>query len=429
VNLQSPGGGQGNALSVRIGIDFGTAYTKVAIRAADQVFFLHWDGVLGGDETFFLPGEICQLDGESIFLGRAPQASSVLSHLKLPFLPGASTGTDARAAAVVFLAWVMRYARAWFYREQAALVQDRRLAWEVNIGCPSTAWGSSSVVNLYRHVGLCAWRLSQTPSDITMLAARNALDNTSIGSESGIGLDGLYPIPEFVAQIASYARSPQRNDGLHLLVDCGAGTLDVVTFNVHRQPGEYFDRYPIFSSAVQPLGTHFLMSTRLAKLKVEQSWDDAARVPSAEELGQTFGLALDSIEEVDCNFLAGTKAVIKNVLLHTRQRRSPLARAWEHGLPFFLTGGGSFCDVYRDAADRACAELRIAGRRTPFPQFDAIRGDTLDEGVLHRMSVAFGLTYDKELIGRIVPAEEIEDLIIPPRPASERPDRDELYAK
>jgi len=45
------------------------------------------------------------------------------------------------------------------------------------------------------------------------------------------------------------------------------------------------------------------------------------------------------------------------------------------------------------------------------------------------MSVAFGLAYDKDLIGRIVPAEEIEALIIPPQPTSGRPDRDDLYPK
>ncbi len=429
LDLQSPGGGAGKALPVRIGIDFGTAYTKVSIRAAEQVFFLHWDGVFGDDETVFLPGELCQLDGGSIFLGRAPDANSVLSHLKLPFLPGASTDADARGAAVVFLAWVMRYARAWLYREQAALVQRRRLAWEVNIGCPTTAWGSRNVVSLYRHVGLSAWRLSQSLSEITMLAARDALNNTAVGSESEIGLDGLYPIPEFVAQIASYARSPQRHDGLHLLVDCGAGTLDVVTFNVHRQPHEDFDRYPIFSSAVEPLGTHFLMGARLAAMQMEQSWDDGARVPSAEEFGQRLGVASSSIEEVDRDFLTRAKGVIKNVLLHTRQRRSPLAGAWENGLPYFLTGGGSFCKVYRDAVDQVCAELRVPGRHTPFPQFQAIRGNSLGEGDLHRMSVAFGLTYDKEVIGRIVPAEEIEDLIIPPQPARTWLDRDELYPK
>lgn len=63
--------------------------------------------------------------------------------------------------------------------------------------------------------------------------------------------------PEFVAQVAVYARSPQRQDGLHLLVDCGAGTLDIATFNVGRQPGTNEDIYPILQSEVAPLGRTF----------------------------------------------------------------------------------------------------------------------------------------------------------------------------
>jgi hypothetical protein len=416
-------------LSVRIGIDFGTAYTKVSLRAADQVFFLTWGGVLGGAETFYLPGEISQLDSGAVFLGRAKQASSVMSNLKLPFLPGAPKGADAQAASVIFLAWVMRYARAWFYREQPALTKDRKLAWEVNIGCPTNAWESSKIVGLYRHIGLSAWRLSQSPAEIGISASHKAIDQTSIGDCAEIGLDGLYPIPEFVAQIAGYARSPQRRGSLHLLVDCGAGTLDVVTFNVHRQPGEDNDRYPIFSSAVEPMGTHFLMSARLAGAQAGQSWDDVAAIPSAEELSKVSGIPQSRIELADRDFLERTKGVIAQVIRETRQRRSPLAPAWEDGLPFFLTGGGAYCEVYRHAIDRACQELRVRAQHTPFPHLDAVRGNRLGDDNLHRMSVAFGLTYDKDLIGRIVPAHEIEDLIIGSKPPRERPDRDELYAK
>ena len=80
--------------------------------------------------------------------------------------------------------------------------------------------------------------------------------------DTKIGLDELKAVPEFVAQITSYSHSPQRADGLHLLVDCGAGTVDVVSFNVFRHPN-LEDRYQIWSSEVQPKGTRFLMESYL----------------------------------------------------------------------------------------------------------------------------------------------------------------------
>lgn len=49
-------------------------------------------------------------------------------------------------------------------------------------------------------------------------------------------------VVEFVAQIASYSRSPQRKRDLHLLVGIGAGTVDVevdddVTVPLPVRPG------------------------------------------------------------------------------------------------------------------------------------------------------------------------------------------------
>jgi len=55
ISLQVPGGGEGKVLRVRLGIDFGTAYTKVALRVADKVYFLDWSGVSKCSEKFLLP--------------------------------------------------------------------------------------------------------------------------------------------------------------------------------------------------------------------------------------------------------------------------------------------------------------------------------------------------------------------------------------
>ena len=66
--------------------------------------------------------------------------------------------------------------------------------------------------------------------------------------------------PEFVAQISSYRQSPQRRRDLHLLVDVGAGTVDIVTFHVWEP--EETDCYSILEAAVEKLGTHMLLGYR-----------------------------------------------------------------------------------------------------------------------------------------------------------------------
>ena len=74
--LQPPGGGSGRNLTVRIGIDFGTAYTKVAMRAGDQLFFVPWNGVRHHELSNYLPGEILIFPDDTVWLGRATEAET-----------------------------------------------------------------------------------------------------------------------------------------------------------------------------------------------------------------------------------------------------------------------------------------------------------------------------------------------------------------
>lgn len=426
-SLQPPGDGDGGILPVRIGVDFGTAYTKVAIRVAYRVFFVSWDGIHAGPHALFLPGELCSLMDGALWLGRGKEAAAVFSNLKLPFLSGSTPGIQQQALAVAFLAWVMRYARAWVFRELAALLRRRRLAWELNIGCPTNAWGNGLLTSRYKHIACAAWGLSQSEVEISTELAGRALSETTV-CPSDVGLDDVHTVPEFVAQIAGYVRSPQRRRGLHLLVDCGAGTLDVVTFNVHRQPNEDHDRFPIFSSAVEPLGTHFLMKERLSTLGPRLAWDDAEQVPSRQTLISRFGVDSLQVEEADKRFASRVRQVVERVIRHTKGRRTPLALAWEQGVPIFLTGGGASANVYRYAVDAACRSVGVKPLYTVFPILEEVNQRGVDRENFHRLSVAFGLTYDAELIGRILAASEVEDFVSTPT-KREWPDRDELYPK
>jgi len=425
--LQRAGEGNGSVLPICIGIDFGTAYTKVAIRAAGKVFFVWWDGIHAGSHAMFLPGEISTLFDGALRLGRGKEASAVFSNLKLPFLSTATPELQQQALAVAFLGWVMRYARAWVFRELSPLLRQRHVAWEVNIGCPTNAWGNELLASRYKHIACAAWRLSQFEGEISADLARRALNETTV-VPAEVGLDDVHTMPEFVAQIAGYVRSPQRRRGLHLLVDCGAGTLDVVTFNVHRQTNEDHDRFPIFGSAVEPLGTHFLMKDRLGMLGPGVVWDDAEQVPSRPSLIARFGVDPRQVEEADKRFAGRVRKVVEGVIRYTKARRTPLALAWEQGVPIFLTGGGASANVYKYAVDAACRSVGVKPLYTLFPILDEVNQRGVNRDNFHRLSVAFGLTYDAELIGRILAASEVEDFVLTPV-ERERPDRDELYPK
>lgn len=430
--LQPPGGGAGRILPVRVGIDFGTAYSKVAVQALDKVFFIDWSGVRKNAAPYLLPGELCRVDSGTLLLGRAYGSSDVFSNLKLPFLGDNGGDNEQQAAATAFLALVIRYARAWLYHTQSSIVRGRQLAWTLNVGCPTNSWSSNAVRNVYRGIAIRAWKLSQE-KNISWDIALEQLQPLTRSAED-YGLDGIYLVPEFIAQIAGYVRSPQRRNGLHMLMDIGAGTVDVATFNVAYDQAREEDRYPIFASQVLPLGTHFLMSERLHALGAQRAaWDDLECIPELDDLTERFGAKRQLLESADLRFEGQLGGHIRRLLSYTRTDRYGKAPEWRQGLPVFITGGGAACRLYERALTDVCSSLKVPYRRTHFPLLQqATSGESFSARDFHRLSVAYGLTFDADLIGRILAPNEVDDApafdpVVDVR--RERPDRDELYPK
>ena len=433
--LQPPQGGNGPVLPIRMGIDFGTAYTKVALRvgsASGQVFFVPWSGIRNHDAAHYLPGEISISPDGVVWPGRTPDAAEVRNDLKLPFIDRDISSREQFGAAIAFLAWVMRYSRAWLYETQSSLLRGRKLVWTVNLGCPTDSWAARDMRFSYEAMGTFAWELSQTPRDIgwEYSVSMAGLGKPSLGN---IGLDGLHLMPEFIAQIYGYVKSPQRRDGLHLLMDVGAGTVDLATFNIGPDQQAEGDQYNIFASKVMPLGTHYLMADRIKSIASPLNWDDFRPVLSAKEFASAAKTTDAKIIAADNSFEQRVRDPILQLLTHTHTNRYGKAPEWNEGLPAFLSGGGAGCDVYADALTAAFQTHGVPLKRTPFPLLEEVsRLQGVGSKSFHRLSVAYGLTFDAESVGRILAPHEIEDA---PRfdpnvdVPKERPDRDELYPK
>jgi hypothetical protein len=291
---------------------------------------------------------------------------------------------------------------------------NRNLRWEMNIGCPTRPHENPNIQKRLKNLARTAWWLS-SQDELNELAIRRAWDkqtlDTGLETEPGV-------IPEFVAQIAGYLRSPQVNEGLHAIIDIGAATLDVATFNVVLpRDGNNVPKIPIFFSAVNPLGTHFLMQRRHTSLDLVQSWDDAAPIKDAVHFAGHHGRSVQSVREIDDNFARNVAQSIFVVIDGTRtnDRGNPYSPTWKEGLPMFIAGGGSACDVYRKAIN--ICETMVKSRMEQSGKFRFITIDTEGEGsinvnsmVAQRLLVTFGLTEDTEEIARIVPHRDIKSI-------------------
>lgn len=420
-------------MAVRVGVDFGTAFTKVAIRAGVDLVPVDWSAVTGDDsETgrYVVPGFVVRApDGE--FCWRRLTEADIRGNLKLPVIEMAGTD-ECPMATVAYLALIIRYARAFLYRnaEIGRKLVGRSLRWELNIGCPTEPHENPKVVDVLRRIVRTAWTLAaeERIAEQDVLAAWSLADSAiDLEAEPGV-------VPEFVAQIAGYLGSPQVKEGLHALIDVGAATLDVATFNVVlRNDRASPPRIPIFFSAVRPLGTHYLRYNRHSRLGLDLSWNDAAPVESSDDFGKRNGKPLDAVIEVDDDFMGQVVRCIVGVINGTRTnaRGDPRSAAWREGLPIFVTGGGANCVLYRQAIGVVQREVSLnVGRRpdssTHFRliELDPTSSNARQIEAGNRLTVALGLTEDAENIARVVPHRDIKPITYG---TPERVDHTDLY--
>lgn len=427
VSATSRGSG---GVDVVIGIDFGTSYTKAAVGLMDKIFPVTWEGVSSISPSYLLPSEYSSLVTGDLVLGQHPDATveQVQGDLKLPFLNvGVSDALVAKAS--VFLALVIRYVRAWVYHHHGDKLGNRTIRWQVNLGAPSDGLESVRLEDAYRMLAATAWIRSLEPNlrDLPRTDVKNWRDRQALAS---MDLMGCLVFPEFVAQMAGYMQSPQKQRGLHALIDVGGGTLDIATFNVHVVEGD--DTFPFLVPQVHPLGTHGLLQNRyfgVAPGVTTNPVDELNPIDSPPGFSLKSGIDLDHINMRDGLFSAELRGVVRSVFELTKNRRYRLADAWSTGIRTFFTGGGSHVPLYSEAVLSA----QIPGRgglklmQLPLhPRLDDFAGD-LEE--YQRISVACGLAQDAFTLGRVVPAREVEDDREITRVGNSRPDRDELYAR
>lgn len=435
-SLQHPEhrGERSTPMAVRVGVDFGTAFTKVAIRAGVDLVPVEWAAVTGDDsETgrYVIPGFVVRApDGE--FCWRRLTEADIRGNLKLPVIEMAGTD-ECPLTTVAYLALVIRYARAFLYRnaEIGRKLVGRSLRWELNIGCPTEPHENPKVVDVFRRIARTAWLLAAEDRLVEQdVLSAWSLADCAIDLEAEPGV-----VPEFVAQITGYLGSPQVKEGLHALIDIGAATLDVATFNVVlRNDRASPPRIPIFFSAVRPFGTHYLRHNRHSRLGLDLSWNDAAPVESPDDFGQRNGKPLDEVVEVDEEFIGQVVRCIIGVIDATRTnaRGDPRSPAWREGLPIFVTGGGANCDLYRQAIEEVQREVRLRvsqrpGSSTHFRliELNLTSGNSRRiEAGDRRLTVALGLTEDAENIARVVPHRDIEPITYG---TPERVDHTDLY--
>lgn len=427
-----------------IGLDFGTAATKVVIRSpfmpgqrAVAVSF----GELGHSSSpYLLPTRLRLGQAGHLTLSEEVPGEWV-TDLKVRLLDRAwynddtSDTSDGIKRASAYLALVLREARTRFLTAEREAYGRFDARWALNLGIPSAGYDDKAIRERFLRAARASWSLSWGNEPVTWDSVTEALRQEREPTfEPGVAIE---VVPEVAAQAAGYARSTLRDPGLHLLVDVGASTFDVCGFVLHERDGQ--DRYELLTATVDPMGVLALHRQRLAVLRCQDGIDDHRAqydplIPVAEVLADYHPGCSCRPPDVDAEFSVRGTSIVMRHLIDLKRRRDPLSRRWTTGLPVFLCGGGSEMTLFRrllkdaDAIFHSTTTARGLLLRT-LPRSENLVNDDVGDALFHRLSVAYGLSFNAPDIGGISPPHETPDVLPPPPPRRPGPEDPPFISK
>lgn len=447
-------GGRAGECVLVIGFDFGTSTSKIVVHApyiqGAPRFLARREHGTNSDGDWLWPSSfteassgVCVLDGRVV--GHAHRG------IKLNLMDAATAGADTErgtAATKIVAAYfglMLKTVRTRILEAHADVLQTfATLDWSLNLGIPS-GWTAirgregpsrEALKDAFGRAVEAGWRLSLRDTPVRLKDAEEAL-------RSGEACDveiGLFP--EVIAGAFGYARSGERRDGVHLMIDVGAGTVDACLFRLRTKDEE--EDWPLLEARVERLGTAELHERRLAAVrrvddkeaeKLQRSYDPfdgraaSPTTPCPHEPARSAVVKADKKMTTDVRSLAGY------FVQKARTGRDPHAAEFKAGghLPVLLTGGGSRAALYGRALRRLGVTLRqnlTAGQlgtrvlRARVPR-DL---DQTTRGMGDRLTVAVGLSEPKMNLPTHKWPSEIPDIPIstPRRRRPEFIDKDQV---
>lgn len=383
---------QSQTLDLVLGVDLGTSFTKVVVNipyyAGNPAFAVPFGEFADKSLKYLLPTRL--------FIGRdglcslASISESPVTDIKLRLMEtpnkeiesasGPFCEVSSTTVAVAYLALVLRYVRCWFIANHRKAFGKFYLNWSCNLGLPAAIDDDAELRSTFCTVHKAAWLASRQLGPVTIDGTRGAIENITCPKYEPEVEFAL--IPEVIAEVTGYAISPFRNEGLHLLVDIGASTLDVCSFILKRKDD---DHVSILTADVKLLGAERLHWAKVDGAKAESRFKE------------------------DC------KKVLRRTIADLRKDRYPQSNRWKSTLPVFLCGGGSTMQVYQSVVNHVGEWLQkwipssYGIRKLSLPKPESLDAE-LDDKSYHRIAVAWGLSRESFNIGTYSRPSEIGDV-------------------
>lgn len=318
-----------------MGLDIGTSTTKIVIREAfvedKQRFYpVHFGELADKNTPFLLPTRLTVSTSGQFYIPLFDQ-SAFYTNLKLEFINNESYLFE------VYIALVIQYAQRWFFREYGDndLYKGKSFVWKINLGAPFNKCEKNKKESPFYQALTKAYAWSQQPQIL-----KDRLETVE-NINNNVELD---VIPEFAAEIQSYLTSHEREDGVHLMVDVGAGTLDCSTFFL------YENKVSIFSTETPFLGGKIYELFLSKAVECSVNMDTTTKIKDDIEFKEKYPEKAPQFETRKEVFLNECREYIGRCLKKAREKSPNDANHWSTStpLPTILCGGGKNIEVYKN---------------------------------------------------------------------------------
>lgn len=404
-------------LSLNLGIDFGTSFTKVCFRdvARDRSEIVTFTDDVTHLEGALLPTKIGVLSDGTLIAGLTAaewkpyenQVQTTVEFIKMRLancdlpqgaeswqlkkIPGLSEDETIENLCAYYLSRVMTRAKAWIRQNKPELIINQKIEWSANVGVP-VEYCDSPAIKRFETVLSLAWLLSNEPQTEQMTIEnlrdrmkplRATLEETAID---------CHAIPEIAAEVWSLLNSREVDEGFYVLFDVGDGTLDGSSFRYWNDEGE--KKVDFFFGKVNPLGVT-AFSQRLAQ---------ELGIAETDAKNTICGNSTRYSDQVQTSTARKEiQRLVANVVFKGSQRYGEhgfklVQRGFEKPLEILIGGGGGQTSFYtqaitsthKDAAHKNAGIPEYAVRSLPFPKDLETNGIRKHE--FHRFAVAYGLS-------------------------------------
>ncbi|MDB9313350.1 hypothetical protein PN462_09590 [Spirulina sp. CS-785/01] len=253
-----------STLSINIGIDWGTSFSKICVQANDTeqseivvfkdlsldgTFLLSKIGILSNGrllagltkpewdkckspnmfEVNFLKMRLANID--------LPQQNHLFEFSPLPQYKGDNLNLpkNLENLGAYYLAQVIKKVKNWFCQKYPQRIKNRELEWSANVGVPVQYCNSPSLT-CFERVLRIAWLLTEE-LDLDSLTFSDLKAVTQTLTSKIDDQIPCFAVPEVAAGTYFYATSRERKEGQFLYVDIGSGTTEFCSFHLGIEGG------------------------------------------------------------------------------------------------------------------------------------------------------------------------------------------------